>query len=113
MFGTLLFLSVLLRQVSGAGVTCQSPWFQLAYNPNYFLISDLPAMFAEVERFCDDLGGHVASITSEQDYWSLKAHLGKFHKFLCNHTTCPINIYTCIQFLFQFSSKPFLEKVFL
>ena len=33
--------------------------------------------FAKVNTFCQSIGGRVAEVSSVDDYWSIKFHLGK------------------------------------
>ena len=59
-----------------ASTECRSPWIHLS-NGKWYQSSENPMSFAKVNTFCQSIGGRVAEVSSVDDYWSIKFHLGK------------------------------------
>ena len=72
---TILF-TFFLENSLVASTDCRSPWIHLS-NGKWYQSSENPMSFAKVNTFCQSIGGRVAEVSSVDDYWSIKFHLGK------------------------------------
>ena len=79
--------SDLLFTRHGSPQVCHSPWFQLSPRDHYYyLVTEIKGSFHQVQDHCRSLGGRLASIFSKEDYFAIKARLGKYYLQKCSFT---------------------------